>query len=119
MWIGDLIEKFENKAYSINGVTYYPADTVLDELNTLSRQSVRWMEEDFEKQAIENYDPFTWEIYYDKSKFKEALEEMIYRHDCQLGITWDTVEYYLEEYCKRSENSIKKALSTNDEETEI
>lgn len=36
---------------------------------------------------------------YDPDKFRDALERMIYRHDATIGITWDTIDYYLDEYC--------------------
>ena len=118
MWIGDVIEKFEAKAFTINGVTYYPADYVLEQLNTLSRRCVRWMEDDFEHEAMQNYDSLTWQRYYDSTKFTEALEDMIENQDCEIGINWNTVSYYLEKHCKRSEKAIKKAME-EDEQPEI
>ena len=36
---------------------------------------------------------------YDRSKFSLALERMDHDHDCNNGITWDTIDYYLDEYC--------------------
>jgi len=36
---------------------------------------------------------------YDPDKFENALYEMMRRHDATIGITWDTVDYYLDEYC--------------------
>lgn len=29
---------------------------------------------------------------------RNVIEEAIYRHDCTLGITWDTLDVYLDEY---------------------
>ena len=37
---------------------------------------------------------------YDRSKFQESLEKMIHEHDANIGISWDTVDIYLNEYCK-------------------
>jgi len=37
---------------------------------------------------------------YDRSKFAKALEDMIDGHDADNGITWYTIRYYLDEYCK-------------------
>ena len=31
----------------------------------------------------------------------EILDEMERRHDASLGITWDTIEYYLDEFTQR------------------
>ena len=38
-------------------------------------------------------------LLYDRSKFSLALERMEHHHDCNNGITWDTIDYYLDEYC--------------------
>lgn len=35
-----------------------------------------------------------------RGKFQTALETMINEHDATLGITWDTVSMYLNDYCK-------------------
>ena len=101
---------------------------VIDALNfkyTLRSRSVTWGVEDFEYKAKEEYESFmelmkdedflkkkimqddiklhrgttSWEQVYDKNKFEEALEEMIYKHDACYGITWDTVVFYLKEVC--------------------
>jgi hypothetical protein len=101
MWIGDIIQKFEKRAFTINGEVYYPADVVTDELNVLSRQCLRWMDEDFEAQAVGNYGEFDWMKYYDSSRFIYALEKMINDHNPEVGITWDTINEYLERYCRR------------------
>ena len=67
--------------------------------------SVTWGVEDFEQRAMENCDceenNETWKETYDEGKFKKALSEMIRQHDCNNGITWDTINYYLDEYCKK------------------
>jgi hypothetical protein len=36
---------------------------------------------------------------YDRTKFELALSNMVRKHDATLGITWDTIDYYLDEYC--------------------
>lgn len=117
MWIGDIIEKLENKAFTINGITYYPAEDVINELNVLSRQCVRWLPEDFETMAAEQYDEKSWRNYYDETKFVTALENMVSNINNELGVTWDTLKYYLDHYCKRSKAEI--ARLTNDDEIEI
>lgn len=40
---------------------------------------------------------------FDESKFPDALEKMISKVDHSIGITWDTVDYYLHEYGLRDE----------------
>lgn len=65
--------------------------------------SVKWSVDDFEGQAHVRKGK-DWEEYYDKTKFKRALERMINQHDPNYGITWDTVDYYLEELCIKEED---------------
>jgi hypothetical protein len=38
---------------------------------------------------------------FDETKFPLALEKMINSHDMCNGITWDTIDFYLEEYCTK------------------
>lgn len=64
-------------------------------------KSICWSILDFEDKAISK-EKSNWKNVYDKTKFKFALEKMIQKHDANVGITWNTVEYYLEEYCKKN-----------------
>jgi hypothetical protein len=50
---------------------------------------------------------------FDRSKFSEALGQMNRHHDANLGITWDTIDYYLNEYCKINnfENKVQELES--------
>lgn len=43
-------------------------------------------------------------ILYDRSKFKEALDALIDDHDCNWGINWETLDQYLEAYCRLEES---------------
>lgn len=70
--------------------------------------SLVWSVGDFEGKAQEleevypdEGDEYTDEkpMLYDRSKFSEALSLMERRHDCNYGVTWETVEYYLNEHC--------------------
>lgn len=36
---------------------------------------------------------------YDRSKFPETLRNIGHDHDANYGITWDTLDYYLNTYC--------------------
>ena len=64
--------------------------------------AVYWSVEDFESLAIEEKG-VEWEKYYDKSKFEDALDNMIRKHDATEGINWYTVRFWLEESCRRLE----------------
>lgn len=65
---------------------------------------ISWSVYDFEIRAIERTDEDAWKEYYDESKFQEALDMMIEKHDASVGINWDTIDYYLEEYCQVKHN---------------
>ena len=39
-------------------------------------------------------------ITYDRSKFKDALTEMIQEHDATVGINWEVIEFWLNKKCK-------------------
>ena len=81
--------------------------------NTPYRVAVWWSVEDFayiaeqeferKKDKSEFKDFKTWRDYYDESKFPEALDRMIHKHDAEYGITWESVKYFLEEMCIKGE----------------
>ncbi|MGL6064235.1 MAG: hypothetical protein ACRC0V_08480 [Fusobacteriaceae bacterium] len=79
--------------------------TLLDNVKKLIKEkcvpcdvSITWSVEDFIDMAIQK-EGKSWESIYDKSLFEEEILEMFHNYDCQFGITWDTVEDYLEK-CK-------------------
>jgi len=39
-------------------------------------------------------------VKYDRSQIPHAMEMMIDAHDASMGISYDTLEYYLDEYCR-------------------
>ena len=61
--------------------------------------AVGWSVEDFATVAEGNYPDEPQR--YDPGKYSYALEKMISKHDAEIGITWSTVELYLEWYCLR------------------
>lgn len=61
-------------------------------------RTITWSVEDFISKAIDEKGE-SWENFYDKLKFAEALNDMIDNHDCNYGITWETVKDYLNNYC--------------------
>lgn len=73
-------------------------------LETQPQHSISWDIDDFEQRAVEledeEKDLADNETLYDRSKFQGALELMISRHDCNVGISWDIVDDYLNNYCK-------------------
>jgi len=100
MYIEDIISKLNKRVVRFHNVDYYPAITVQDILRDKAKQCISWSVDDFEEQAKQNSDPDTWEQYYNKDYFQSALEEMVNNYDSTIGITWDTVDNYLEMYCK-------------------
>lgn len=64
-----------------------------------------WQVSDFECKAseIENSRKCTL---FDRSKFREALQQMITRHDASIGITWDLIGDYLWEVCALPKDQI-------------
>ena len=56
---------------------------------------IGWSVEDFKYQAHNSPNPSI----YDKTKFQNTLDIMINKHDANIGITWETIDYYLNEHC--------------------
>lgn len=61
--------------------------------------AVVWSIEDFETLAQE-LEEEAGKPLFDRTLFAEYLYEMIENHDADYGITWASVRYYLENYCK-------------------
>ena len=72
-----------------------------------NKKAIYWSTEDFEGVAdrlfceLQQNHPKefghlkSWEQFYDKSKFPDALEKMISQHDANIGITWLTIEEHV------------------------
>lgn len=73
---------------------------VKEEFEDFDSRSVSWSVADFRGRAQDIYGT-NWKHYFDPEKFDDALGKMISKHDASLGISWDTVDYYLDEYCKK------------------
>ena len=99
---------------SEKGINYLITELEV-EFNDFKARSITWSEEDFERRArsTEEVDsanidwedltipiPTSFQLF-NRSKFKDALEKMIYIHDCEYGITSCDIDFYLEEYCKK------------------
>ena len=63
-----------------------------------------WSVEDFEAEA-ERLVGENWKDIYDESKFEDALFEMIDNHDAEWGINWNSVAFYLNQYCKKEKEN--------------
>lgn len=61
--------------------------------------AIIWSVADFEKKAQELENGKIGSIY-QRKLFEEALVKMIENHNKQEGISWKTVAYYLNQYCK-------------------
>ena len=60
---------------------------------------VSWCIEDMEELA-QQYEEDEGEVLYDRTQFAFALKEAIDNHDANYGISWDTLAWYLSDYCK-------------------
>tara|TARA_B100000131_G_C17696530_1_gene442896 strand:- start:19 stop:324 length:306 start_codon:yes stop_codon:yes gene_type:complete len=64
-------------------------------------EPVWWSVEDFEHIAVqqEEYHEVPIGTKYDRSRFKECLQDMVHNADCEHGINWYTIEQYLDADC--------------------
>ena len=62
---------------------------------------IAWSTEDFKWAATTFGSDENWEEVYDESKFEYALQRMIEKHEAEFGITWDTIDFYLDKYCRK------------------
>jgi hypothetical protein len=71
-------------------------DSIEDEFAQYKRESIKWSVEDFIETTKQGG-------YYEisKEKAQEALEDMIHHHDASYGISWNTLEFYIEKYGTR------------------
>ena len=69
-------------------------------------KGVHWSIWDFEARAKENWadrgpeiEADHWTKMYDPGKFQHALDLMIGHYDAGIGISWDTIDHWLDEVC--------------------
>jgi len=94
----------------------------INDINNPTSISLNWSIDDFETRALEleeeadkNYEPDydskdelinkPFPIY-NRTKFPNALYQMQHHHDCNNGITWDTIDFYLHLLCLLNEEPI-------------
>ena len=62
-----------------------------EELNQYYKESIKCSVEDFTMYRRDG-----WQI--TEERAQEALERMIYKHDASIGISWDSIEYWYDQY---------------------
>ncbi len=67
---------------------------IVDDYELMMEGAIVWGIEDMIATAANLSDPYIM----DEETALEALRDMINRHDCNIGITWDTLEYYANLY---------------------
>jgi len=90
----------ENLSSIILNVSIEELKEIKDSLIDLNKRTIIWSILDFEIQASENEGFYNRENIYDRNKFQNTLELMISEHDANMGISWDTIDIYLDQYCK-------------------
>ena len=76
-------------------------------LESIQARSISWNENDFEDVAQTREQAALKEgnlEFYDRAKFTGALLTMVRQHDAILGITWDTVDTYLDDCAESVSN---------------
>lgn len=66
--------------------------TLLQEFEQYKKESVKWSWEDVYEVAKQRG------VEISKELAQEILEDMIYHHDAELGISWITIDCYLDKY---------------------
>ena len=106
MYITDIVKQLSESSIRYGNLDYCRLDKVVDILTDLSKKCVKWSEDDFRAVAL-NKKGDEWDLWYCKERFGEALHAMIDKHDASVGINWDTIEYYLDMYCKIKSEPLK------------
>jgi hypothetical protein len=71
-------------------------EDLVEEFGDYKLHSICWGSNDFTSLEKDG-----WQI--TKEQAEEACLDMIHNHDCEHGITWDSVDYYYEQYGKEVE----------------
>lgn len=66
-------------------------EELLAEFEQYKKESIKWSVEDFTS-LNDEYD----DLYITDENAQKALEYVIRNHDCDLGITWETIRYTFE-----------------------
>ena len=79
---------------------------VVDEYEQKMKGCIQWSPEDMIGAAQNLREPFVMS----EDDAQSALEEMIDDHDCNNGVTWETVSYYVQQYAPEDE---EETVETN------
>lgn len=63
-------------------------EQLLSEFEQYKKESIKWSVDDFLEYEQDEY-------VISKEQAQKALESMIHYHDCNDGITWDSLMYYI------------------------
>jgi hypothetical protein len=66
-------------------------EALLKEFWQYKRESIKWSVEDFIEHAYPDYT-------ITEDQAQQALEDMISDHDACLGVTWETITFYINKY---------------------
>lgn len=74
-----------------------------NQVRELQETSITWCVEDFEAHAALIEEEANAQIgsIYDRSKFAQALRDMIHNHDACYGVCWADVDAWLDHHCKK------------------
>ena len=106
MYIDDIIKKLNETSIRFGNIDYCQLNKVVYYLEKIGKTSIQWSEDDFKCMA-EQIKGDEWDQWYCEEKFGEALEAMINDHDAEHGISWYSVEEYLDMYCKIKSDPLK------------
>jgi hypothetical protein len=87
--IGDVIQ-YHMKDGSTAGLKFLAPGTM----------GIYWSVIDFQYRA-EKLKGENWREFYNEEEFENALATMCDKHDANIGITWDSIDYYLDYMCKK------------------
>jgi hypothetical protein len=77
-----------------------PLSLAIKMIEDIQSRSITWSVDDFQSRA-EDIEGEDWRKVYDEDAFEDALIDMINSHDCNHGITWETIDSYLHTHCKK------------------
>lgn len=85
------IYKWEEEQWKVYDV-FNNVENIIDiHIDSDEERSVTWSIQDFLELEVEG-----WTI--TEEQAKDALADMMHHHDCNYGITWDTVDYFYKEH---------------------
>ncbi len=106
----DLKQRVLPLIYDVTSPTGKEIVAILDEYEERMKGCIEWSKEDMIGQAAQAQNP--WEM--DEDTAQAALEDMIDNADCSLGVSWDTVDYYVQKHRPAEEEEEDESDNEND-----